>query len=57
MSWQQQIIEQYGDEYVIRQLAEESSELTQAALHMVRVMREETPLKWSDAQTHLLEDY
>lgn len=56
MNWEKKIIEQYGEEYILRQLAEESAELTQAALKMVRTMREETPVRWQDAQDHLLEE-
>ena len=56
MTWQNQIVEQYGEEYILRQRAEESSELCQAALKLVRVMREETPVREQDAQDHLLEE-
>lgn len=56
MFWKNKIVEQYGQEYIFRQLAEESAELTQAALKMVRVMREETPVHWQEAQEHLLEE-
>lgn len=51
-----QIVEQYGVEYVFRQLAEEASELCQAALKMVRVMNNETPVRWAEAQQHLMEE-
>jgi len=56
MTWKEKIVEQYGQEYIFRQLAEESAELTQAALKMVRVMRDETPVRWQEAQDHLLEE-
>lgn len=56
MSWEKQIVEQYGEEYVFRQLAEESSGLCHAALKLVRVMREETPVRWQEGQEHLLEE-
>jgi len=56
MTWQKQIVEQYGEEYILRQLAEESAELCQAALKLVRVMREETPMRWQEGQAHLLEE-
>lgn len=56
MLWKNKIVEQYGQEYIFRQLAEESAELTQAALKMVRVMREETPVRWQEAQEHLLKE-
>ena len=56
MTWAQKIVEQYGQEYVLRQLAEESAELCQAALKLVRVMNNETPVTQADAQNHLLEE-
>ena len=56
MPWKEKIVEQYGQEYVFRQLAEESAELTQATLKMVRVMHDETPVRWQEAQEHLLEE-
>lgn len=56
MIYEKQIAEQYGDEYVIRQLAEEAAELCQAALKLVRAMRDETPIRQIDAQSHLLEE-
>lgn len=56
MTWQKQIVEQYGEEYILRQLAEESAELCQAALKLVRVMREETPVRWQEGQANLLEE-
>lgn len=56
MTWKEKIVEQYGQEYIFRQLAEESAELTQAALKMVRVMRDETPLRWQEGQERLLEE-
>lgn len=56
MVWSKQIVEQYGQEYIFRQLAEEAAELCQASLKMVRVMNNETPLKWHEAKEHLLEE-
>lgn len=56
MTWKKEIVERYGREYVFRQLAEEASELCQAALKLVRVMNNETPVRWSEAQEHLLEE-
>ena len=56
MTWKEQIIEQYGQEYILRQLAEESAELCQASLKMVRVMNHESPVRWGEAQEHLLEE-
>ena len=34
----------YGDEYLLRQLAEECIELAHASLKLIRAMRGETPL-------------
>lgn len=56
MTWKQKIVEQYSQEYVLRQLAEESAELCQAALKLVRVMNNETPVTQADAQNRLLEE-
>lgn len=56
ITWMQKIVEQYGQEYVLRQLAEESAELCQAALKLVRVMNNETPVTQADAQNRLLEE-
>ena len=56
MTWEQKIVQQYGQEYIFRQLAEEAAELCQASLKMVRVMQEETPVRWQEAQAHLLEE-
>ena len=55
-SGMRKIVEQYGAEYVFRQLAEEAAELCQAALKMVRVMNNETPVRWAEAQEHLMEE-
>ena len=55
-TWMKEIVEQYGAEYVFRQMAEEAAELCQAALKMVRVMNNETPVRWEEAQAHLLEE-
>ena len=54
--WMNQIVEQYGEEYIFRQLAEESSELCQASLKMVRSMRGETPVRMTEAYEHVLEE-
>lgn len=55
-TWKQEIVKRYGHEYVFRQLAEESAELCQASLKLVRVMNQETPVHWGEAQDHLLEE-
>ena len=56
MSWESQIVEQYGKEYIFRQLAEEAAELCQASLKMVRAMRNETPVREDEASVHVLEE-
>lgn len=56
MSWKQEIAEQYGHEYIFRQMAEEAAELCQACLKMVRVLHHETPVRGIEAQKHLLEE-
>lgn len=56
MNWEKQIVEQYGKEYIFRQLAEEASELCQASLKMVRAMRHETPVSEEDVIAHVLEE-
>lgn len=43
-------------EQVLRQLAEESSELTQAALKLIRVMEGTTPVLYQDAIENLAEE-
>lgn len=43
-------------EQVLRQLAEESSELTQAALKLIRVMEGTTPVSYQDAIENLAEE-
>ena len=56
MNYDKEIVRQYGEEYIFRQLAEEASELCQASLKMVRRMNNETPVSWSEAQNHVLEE-
>ena len=56
MAWGKQIVEQYGDEYIYRQLAEEAAELCQASLKRVRSMRRETPVTEKEAHARLLEE-
>ena len=50
------IIEKYGEEYVLRQLAEECSELSKAALKMIRAQRRETPVLPLDARDNFIEE-
>ena len=46
----------YGKEYILRQLAEECSELSQAALKYIRAVRKETPMRIDEAIEHLTEE-
>ena len=39
----------YGKEYMLRQMAEECSELSQAALKYIRALRNETPMRIDEA--------
>ena len=56
MMYERQLVEQYGEEYIWRQLAEEASELCQAALKVVRAMRLETPVRPEEALDRALEE-
>lgn len=57
MSWEKAIVQIYGEEYALRQLAEESAELCQAALKCVRTMHEgETPVPAAEARRRLVEE-
>ena len=46
----------YGKEYMLRQMAEECSELAQAALKYIRAARKETPMRIDEAIEHLTEE-
>ena len=46
----------YGKEYMLRQLAEECSELSQAALKYIRAARKETPMRTDEAIEHIVEE-
>ena len=46
----------YGKEYMLRQMAEECSELAQAALKYIRAVRNETPMRIDEAIEHLTEE-
>ena len=50
------ISEKYGKEYMLRQMAEECSELVQAALKYIRALRNETPMRTDEAIEHLTEE-
>lgn len=50
------ISEKYGKLYMLRQMAEECSELSQAALKYIRALRNETPMRIDEAIEHLTEE-
>lgn len=52
----QEIVDRYGEEYVLRQLAEECAELTHAALKLIRARNGETPVSEQEAKAGLLEE-
>lgn len=52
----EQIIEKYGEEYILRQLAEECAELNHAALKVIRAQRRETPVLPLDARDNFIEE-
>ena len=52
----EQIAGKYGKEYMLRQMAEECSELAQAALKYIRAARKETPMRTDEAIEHLTEE-
>lgn len=54
--WETRIVKAYGEEYIFRQLAEEASELCQAALKLVRMLHGETPVTQTQAQEKLIEE-
>lgn len=56
MSRMKEIVEKYGEEYMLRQLAEECNELSQAALKLIRARRKETPMREDEATEHLIEE-
>lgn len=51
-----EIIDKYGKEYILRQLAEECAELAQASLKLVRSMKGETPISQEEANSRFLEE-
>ena len=51
-----EIIEKYGEAYMLRQLAEECAELAQAALKLIRAYRMETPMRVDEARERLIEE-
>ena len=56
MSRFNKIIDRYGEEYVLRRLAEECTELAQAALKLIRARRKETPMREDEARERLVEE-
>lgn len=51
-----EILDKYGEEYILRQLAEECNELAQAALKYIRAKRGETPVDAVTAKILLIEE-
>ena len=51
-----EMIAMTGEEYMLRQLAEECAELAQAALKLVRAWNGETPVPASEARAALIEE-
>lgn len=56
MSRMREIVAKYGEEYMLRQLAEECCELAQAALKVIRAKHKETPMRESEAWERFLEE-
>lgn len=50
------MVDRTGEEYMLRQLAEECAELNHAALKLVRSMKGETPVPVKAARAGLLEE-
>lgn len=51
-----EIVDKYGAEYALRQLAEECNELSQAALKLIRAWKKETPMREDEAYEHFVEE-
>lgn len=51
-----EVRDKYGEDYLLRQLAEECCELGQAALKMVRARNGETPVRETEAREKLIEE-
>lgn len=49
-------VEKHGEDYLLRQLAEECAELAQAALKVIRTRHGETPVTPEEARANLLEE-
>lgn len=52
----EEIAKKYGQDYILRQLAEECGELTQAALKLIRAWKKETPTPSSKCRDSLVEE-
>ena len=50
------VVKKYGEEYMLRQLAEECNELAHAALKLIRARRKETPTREDEARERLVEE-
>ena len=50
------VVKMYGEEYMLRQLAEECTELAHAALKFIRAKRKETPMRVDEARERLVEE-
>lgn len=48
--------DEYGADYVLRQLAEECAELAQAALKVIRACNGETPMSYPDVMDNYIEE-
>lgn len=55
-NWREQVLERYGEEWALRQLAEECCELAQAALKVVRAENGETLVMSEEATEHMIEE-
>lgn len=51
-----EMVERTSEEYMLRQLAEECTELAQAALKVIRAANRETPVHTRDARLALVEE-
>ena len=52
----ERILNRYGSEYLLRQLAEECAELSQACLHLIRAERREAIVDEAKARLDLIEE-
>lgn len=52
----QEMFNAVGEDYMLRQTAEEACELGHAALKVVRAMKDETPMSMGEARENLIEE-